>query len=437
MLMNLKNTHAVISSALLILMTVIAPRLEASDVKLQVGITGSNNLEGLEDPVSVATIPEVSRLFQAIADQPRSAEYLQKALENSGVDLDRLLDLGLIKAWDGAYAINFNYLTLEDHVRLVTTLVPYAEILAQSYRDRWSEFEAIFAAYDPLGVSADEVAFVVVGAISLDWDGLDITAAKDLRITAKNLPEARDFIIWAKEQSKEKNVKELYWGSHNEIVNGVRFTTFGDHHTVPRLAFPDLLWNTSSRVADIDGASRSLRIGVYQALEPYYQNDFLSDVGPILRVLRQGPRTGHSITETTGVEEDRVDATLLLLKELQYVEETDGSFLLSTPFFSRNDKPMIDAARLLSWQLMHDWLDLYYSTVEASLGELTAIKYGVPYKQLYTEIWHYVFGLVNKSLVQSGHFANPYAEGRLSKAIIPFAFDTEVVDVRTEARIDD
>ena len=153
--------------------------------------------------------------------------------------------------------------------------------------------------------------------------------------------------------------------------------------------------------------------------------------------MRQGPCTGDSITETTGVEKDRADAILLLLKELQYVEETQGSYLLSTPFFSRDDKPMIDAARSLSWQLMHNWLDLNYSTVEASLGELTAIKYGVPYKQLYTQIWHYIFGLANKSLVQSGHFANPYAEGRLSKAIIPFAFDTEVLDVRTKARIDD
>ena len=435
--MNLKNMHAVISSALLIVMMAIAPRVEASDVTLQVGITGSNNLEGLEDPVSVAKIPEVSRLFQDIADQPRSAEYVQQALENSNVNLDRLLDLGLIRAWDGAYAINFNYLTLEDHVTLVTTLGPYAESLAQSYRDRWSEFEAVFKAYDAHGVSAGEVAFVVIGAISLDWDGLDITAVNDLRITAKNLPDGRDFVIWAKEQSRENNVKELYWGSHNEVVNGVRFTTFGDHHTFPRLAFPDLLWSTSSRVADIDGASRSLRIGVYQALEPYYQNDFLRDVGSILRVLRQGPCTGDSITETTGVEKDRADAILLLLKELQYVEETNGSYLLSTPFFSRNDKPMIDAARSLSWQLMHNWLDLNYSTVEASLGELTAIKYGVPYKQLYTEIWHYIFGLANKALVQSGHFANPYAEKRLSKAIIPFAFDTEVLDVRTEARIDD
>jgi hypothetical protein len=435
--MNLKNMRAVISSALLILMTVIALRVEASDVTLQVGITGSNNLEGLEDPVSVAKIPEVSRLFQDIADQPRTAEYVQQALENSNVNLDRLLDLGLIRAWDGAYAINFNYLTLEDHVTLVTTLVPYAESLAQAYRDRWNEFEAVFTEYDAPGVSASEVAFVVVGAMSLDWDGLDITAEKDLRITAKNLPEGRDFVIWAKERSTENNVKELYWGSHNEVVNGVRFTTFGDHHTFPRLAFPDLLWNTSSRVADIDGASRQLRIGVYKALKPYYQNDFLSDVGPILRVLRQGPYTGDSIAETTGIEKDRADAILLLLKELQYVEEADSSYLLSTPFFSHHDKPMIDAARSLSWQLMNNWLDVNYSSVEASLGELTAIKYGVPYKQLYTEIWHYIFGLANKALVQSGHFANPYVEERLSKAIIPFAFDTEVLGVRTEARIGD
>ena len=123
-----------------------------------------------------------------------------------------------------------------------------------------------------------------------------------------------------------------------------------------------------------------------------------------------------------------------MLKELQYVDEDDGYAGLSTPFFGIADKPMIDAARALSWQMMSDWLDANAANTEADLGELTAIKYGVPYGQLFTEIWHYLFGLTNRALVESGHFADPYAEERLAKAIVPFAFDTRVFDTRTEAR---
>jgi hypothetical protein len=93
---------------------------------------------------------------------------------------------------------------------------------------------------------------------------------------------------------------------------------------------------------------------------------------------------------------------------------------------------MLDAARELGWQLMDEWLDINYSTVEAELQALTARKYGIPYRQLYTQIWHYLFGLANKSLVHSGHFANPYAEGRVSKGMIPFAFVADLIELHTE-----
>ena len=148
----------------------------ASQIRLQVGVTGTNTLTGLDDPVAVARMPEVSKLLQDIADQPRSAGYIRGALRDSQVNLKRLLALGLLKKFGGAYAINFNYLTLEDHATLVKVLTPYAEQFAQIYRNRWAEFEAIFAAYSAPGVSKEEVAYAVIGAMSLDWDGLDITA---------------------------------------------------------------------------------------------------------------------------------------------------------------------------------------------------------------------------------------------------------------------
>jgi hypothetical protein len=426
-----KRTLVFAAAACLILVGLNA---DAEDIKLQVGITGNNTLRGLDDPVTVAQMPEVSRLLQAVADEPRSAEFIGQSLRDSEADLDRLVELGLLKEWDGRYAISFNYLTVEDHDLLMTALAPFAESLAQSYRDRWPEFEASFSAYDAQGVAAGEIAYALIGAFSLDWDGLDITAEKDLRITADNLPLGREFVVWAKEKSSEINTKGLYWGSHNTVVEGVRFTTFGDHHSLPRLGFPDLLWSTSSRVAKIDDAPRSLGMSVYKALVPYYQNDFLKDAGAILRLLRQGPVTGQSVSAMAGVGQERSDALLELLQELQYVQAKDGSFSLATPYFSLADKAMTDAVRALGWQIMDDWLDNNAASVKDSLQQLNAIQFGVPYRQLFTEIWHYLFGMANRSLVESGHFADPYADERLSKGMIPFAFDAELLQLKTEVR---
>jgi len=429
--MNAISTRSLAFVAVMVLLIAATEQLQAGEITLQVGITGNNRLEGLQDPVTVAQIPEVSELLQVIADKPRTADYIEQSLDESKVDLQLLVELGLLKQWDGGYAISFNYLTLEDHDVLVTTLTPFAESLARLYRDRWSEFESVFKAYDVESVDMGELAYAVIGAMSLDWDGLDITADKDLRITADNLPGGRDFVIWAKEQSSDKNVRELYWGSHNTIVDGIQFTTFGDHYSLPRLGLPDLLWSTSNRVVKIDAASHTLGMSIYRALAPYYQDDFLTDTGAVLSALRESAGTIDSIAGSTGIDKERTEAIFTLLLELQYVKRDRSLYTLTTPYFSHADKPMIDAARELSWLLINEWLDQNYSTMEAKLDRLSVRKYGIPYRQLFTEIWHYLFGLTNKALVLSGHFANPYAEERVSKGMVPFVFNADLLDSRT------
>ena len=418
--------------AVLISLMLVPEQLHAEDVTLQVGITGSNNLEGLRDPVTVIRYPEVSELLQAVADRPRSAAFIEQALDDSDVDLALLVELDLLKPWEDGYAISFNYMTLEDHELLLATLTPFAESLAQSYRDRWPEFETAFDAYNVGSVDRSELAYAVIGAMSLDWDGLDLTADRNLRITADNLPGSRDFIVWAKERSGEVNVRELYWGSHNTQVDGIQFTTFGDHYSLPRLALPDLLWATGSRVADVDRGSRALGVGLSRALAPYFQDDFLADAGAILGALRERPLTVDSLSESAGTGKERTEAILALLRELQYVSQDEGSYVLRVPFLSLADKPMTDAARELGWLLMDSWLDRNYSAMQADLESLTALKYGVPYRQLFTQIWHYLFGLANKALVASGHFADPYAEKRISKGMLPFVFDADLIELRTE-----
>jgi DNA-binding IclR family transcriptional regulator len=430
--MNAMSIRSLTLAIIAAILVALARPIQAEDITVQVGITGSNSLEGLQDPVTVARLPEVSALLQAIADKPRSADYIEKSLSKSEANLNLLVELGLVKSWDGGYAIGFNYLTLEDHELLVTMLAPHAESLAQSYRDKWPEFQAIFKAYGIETVDMGEIAYAVLGAMSLDWDGLDITAEKNLRITADNLPGGRDFLIWAKEQSSEINVKELYWGSHNTTVNGICFTTFGDHYSLPRHALPDLLWNTSSRVAMIDNTPRALRISANKALAPYYQDDFLADVGNILGAMRDGAITIDAISGSMGTKMERTEAILTFLTEMQYVKHDGDSYVIVAPYFSHADRPMLDAARELGWQLMVNWLDANYSTVEAELDALTARKYGIPYRQLYTQIWHYLFGLANKALVESGHFADPYAEERVSKGMLPFVFVADLIELHTE-----
>lgn len=405
----------------------------AADIVLQVGITGEDTLAGLDDPVHVLKLPEVSRLMERMADRPRGAKYVRQALAGSAVDLGRLLDLHLVRSWNQKYAINFNYLTLQDQATLIRVLTPYAYDLARSYQSHWNEFDSLFRAYNGRGVATGEVAFAVIGALSLDWDGLDLTAKKGLRMTAETLPGGRDFIVWAKERSPATSLKGLYWGSHSEIVRDVQFTSFGDHGSLPRVALPDLLWRTRARISTVDGVSRSVGSALDLALRPYYESDFLVDVGRILRLLRRSPAACDSLAHATGIDKARVAAILRLLVEMQYIRKDRQSCQLVVPFFSIEDKPMIDAARVLSRRIMAGWLDRNFLSIQDSLRDLAVLRYGVPYRQLFTEVWHFIFGLTNRALVEGGQFADPYAADHLSKGVVPFVIVTAALGSEAEA----
>lgn len=431
--MGMGLTRTLLGAVAIFLAAQHIPCAYASEVRLQVGITGQNSLEGLDDPVRVLKLPEVSALFQEIADRPRTSGYIQHALSDSQVDLERLVRLGLLAFRDGAYVINFSYLTTEDHATLVRVLEPYSESLAQSYRDQWKDFLVLLGRYDAASVNPETVAFVVLGAMSLDWDGLDMTAETGLRIPAERLPGNREFVVWARELAPGVSLREMYWGSHNETVGHVRFTTFGDHHVFPRLALPDLVWRMGCET-DAPGVPGKLALALHAAAGPCLDENFLRDVGVVLQVLRDGPATPAMLASALGTTAGRASAILEALELMQYVDRAEEAWVLATPYFSARDKPAVDAVRELSRRTISDWLARNHARLQADLRDLTSLQHGVPYEQLFTEVWHYLFGQTNRALVRSGHFADPYAADRVSKGIIPFAMHTDLLDLKTEVR---
>lgn len=404
---------------------------ESKYVDLQVGITGSNDSEGLDNPVEVLQHEKVSHLMQDMADAPRDAQFIADALRGSEVDLDRLVALRLIREVNGEYVIDFPYLTVEDHDRLIRLLDPYAEELANAYLKKRDEFEQIFSDYDVASVPDTALAYAIIGAFSLDWDGLTITAREGYRTTAENMPQGLDYIPWAKETVSQDSLKGLYWGSHNAEIPGAQFTTFGDHAPRNRRGIPDLLWRYASVIYNADKEEPEVSKAVYFAFEPYLSDEFLGDLWGVLAALRGGASTLAEIAKETGLDEDKTERLAALLEELDYIESNENGFRLVAPVLTQPDRAMLRKARDLSNRIIIDFLDARYDSAKADLGELTVMKYGVPYENLYTEIWHYLFGLTNRKLAEKGFMLDPYDEARRYEGFAPFVFDVNIYDQET------
>ncbi len=69
--------------------------------------------------------------------------------------------------------------------------------------------------------------------------------------------------------------------------------------------------------------------------------------------------------------------------------------------------------------IMAAWHEENYESIRSQLSHLTPMQNGVPFERVYTEVWHFVFGIANRILAERGFFADPYAEGRTFKGFIP------------------
>lgn len=73
-------------------------------------------------------------------------------------------------------------------------------------------------------------------------------------------------------------------------------------------------------------------------------------------------------------------------------------------------------------EIIVQWHHSNYTQLKAELSRLTPVQRGVPFERVYTEIWHFVFAIANRTLVEEGLFADPYAEGRAYRGFLPMVW---------------
>ena len=264
------------------------------------------------------------------------------------------------------------------------------------------------------------IAYFLLGCVSLDWDGLAVTDEKKYRKTTEERFDGS--YVPAAEELGETSLEKIYWGSHNEEFGGVHFTSFGDHHALPRMLFPDLLWN-------VPGLSSRYPEAVRNA-----HRELLSDslrrggakIGRMMLALREGPKAAGDLARAAGTDEDESRLFLRLLSILEYVREKEGWYEARIPVLTGRDAVMTAELRAIGRRVMEQWLAGNYDRLAADLGGLSFTRSGVPFSEGFTMIWHYLFGIANRKLVEAGLFADPYDPGRASKGALPAVYDLDL-----------
>ena len=156
--------------------------------------------------------------------------------------------------------------------------------------------------------------------------------------------------------------------------------------------------------------------------------EMLPDVAEVMRSLRQRNLTGEELAESTGIPEDKLDRLLALLQGAAYVEQNGDTYEATVVVLTPEDAPTVDAIRALGRDVMIRWHEENYDSIRETLSTLTPGRNNVPFERVYTSIWHFAFGIANRTLVEEGLFADPYVQDRRHQGFIPLIWARELSD---------
>lgn len=247
------------------------------------------------------------------------------------------------------------------------------KILAERIQKYTTKYTALEVTYDEVNI--EKLLFFIVGCVCLDWNGLKILEELNLTLSheEQEKPGYGNYTLFGNEDT-DKNVKELYWGSHNSKYGNYYFTTFGDH-TGRRIGFPDLIHINPSQ---------DIMIKLFTDMLNLYMN-----------------KIGDALTKRVNLNE----STKSVLEDLKYIKNGQ----LNIPVIVFEDMPSIDKLIISVDEIIKDWLIEYSSNLKFIFKNLTPIKFGVEFREVLIQIWHYIFGHTNKHLSRNGYFFNPYS----------------------------
>jgi hypothetical protein len=397
---------------------------------LMYGIAGSEHLVPGRPSFSLTMRHiEVQKLLLEVAASPRSASYIAATLSPSGVSLRDLEKLRLVRRRDGEYAIGFTLLTKSDVQKVRAVAEEHARSLTAAFLERRREIDAALKLYSLKDVDPKAVSYIILGCFSLDWDGLDLTAKKGYRSAAPEQSERGSYIPRAEERSGT-TLRGLFWGSHNADYFGrdFIFTSFGDHHSLPRCALPDLFEGLSYNLAQArmtDEVKQKLRETLRVSVGGTARR-----LAGVTFALRKGEQKLDELSKAARTSLAETEDLLSFLTDLDYVGEGGGRYHSRIPVLVEGDLAMVRRLRRVGLRVMDRWLAANYAHVEHQLQGIMPVRYGVPYADCFTHIWHYVFGTANRQLVEEGMFADPYEHGRKYKGFVPTVWHPSLSDAQ-------
>jgi hypothetical protein len=390
---------------------------------ISTGVTGSIKGSGLDDPQYVLSFVPIQRLMLDAVWRPLTKEEIQKAVQGTPLSADSLLRLELLRKEQDTYRLNYLLLTVQDQESMYRVSARYGQSLADEFRAHKAGFDAILNRY-PMAVLRQQLMFDLIAGAALNWGGLELTTELGYRVPPPRHSDGSIYLVHSAELGAHLDFTGLYLDSETAPGSKMSFSTFGDGS--PRMrGLPDVFDGIESAVEDW----RRLP-DVYSALRSEYVVLLLSavdDAGQVMDAAANGADSDEALAKSVALPDDRRKAILHLLTAIGYLQEADHRYSVGVPVLTEGDKPLVEATLKLSHDIMTDWLRRNYPAMKDDLSGLSPMRNGLPFSLVFSEVWHYEFGVATKVLAESGFYANPHAQGSRYEGYMPLVWANSVL----------
>lgn len=385
---------------------------------LKYGICGNmpNSSEEVNPLVNFAK-PRVQEMLLQLNSAPCAKAELLRKWQDISEDIQKLLKLEVLQEVDGLVRVCFTLFSKEDKELVYAVSDKHAKTLAQKIAARKQDLHGMLAAYENKRLPVEKLAFTIVGCYLLDWGALDLMKSKELMDFGREQPGGNNYTLWA-ETDIAGSLKEIYWGGHSYNAGSYQLQTFGDHDA-PRFAMPDILYRSPDW--DFEG-SRQFKLLLFDK-----RLELGEEMARMLESIGKGGAPIQQVKDGVQLPPERAEKILELLQTLGYIEVEDGICHLLIPYFDQRDLPMIFQAADIIGSLLRQWCEDNMVQLERDLAELNPLRNGVPFRELFIQVWHYVFGLANKYLAETGVIYDTYCPASRHKGYMPALSKGDVV----------
>ncbi|MFQ6086653.1 MAG: winged helix-turn-helix domain-containing protein [Candidatus Bathyarchaeia archaeon] len=247
------------------------------------------------------------------------------------------------------------------------------------------------------GYHFPDLEYIIIGAYTLDYGGLEILREEGLLAVFKEMPGGS--YVFAGLEAGLVDLRGAWMWGHNGKYGKYTFST---HGKLPprgdRRAFPDLgfVWTYYTENED----------------ERKRVKQKIIDYGDLLYEFLNGPLNLDDLSKTLGRSKVELIQDLTLLEELEYVvstiEQGERRYELNRPvLLPQDEKRTQRISREVITQFANHSLKASYKELENVYEETAPAKNGVPMQEAFNQIYHNIFEKALSNLVASEVIATP------------------------------